>query len=235
LLQDANSIAILEQTKPECPKMKASFMNMDLTSNFSVLAFLFGYFAGSIPFGLLLTKAFGFGDIRQQGSGNIGATNVLRTGNRWLAAATLIADMLKGTIPVILMSKYAAVQFGPGSQIGEIALLAGLGAFLGHLFPIWLKFKGGKGVATYVGVLIGLHWPFALLFGVLWLTTAFLFRISSLSALIAAATLPLAAATTGNQSLVFVILLMSLLVFFKHKDNIKRLINGEEGKIGSKG
>ena len=198
-------------------------MSMDLTSNISILAFLFGYLAGSIPFGLLLTKAFGLGDIRQTGSGNIGATNVLRTGNRWLAAATLFADMLKGTLPVLVGAKY-----GP-----EAALLAGLGAFLGHLFPVWLKFKGGKGVATYIGVLIGLYWPFALLFCGIWLIAALIFKISSLSALIATATIPLFVATTGQKSFVFVILLMSLLVFLKHRDNIKRLINGEEGKIGN--
>ena len=199
-------------------------MSIDLTSNISILALLFGYLAGSIPFGLLLTKAFGLGDVRQQGSGNIGATNVLRTGNRALAAGTLFADMLKGTIPVLIGAKY-----GP-----EPALLAGLGAFLGHLFPIWLKFKGGKGVATYIGVLIGLYWPFALLFCAIWLIAAVIFKISSLSALIAAAALPLAAATTGHQALVFVILVMTTLVFIKHKDNIKRLMSGTEGKIGNK-
>jgi acyl phosphate:glycerol-3-phosphate acyltransferase len=199
-------------------------MSIDLASNISILALLFGYLSGSIPFGLLLTKAFGLGDIRKQGSGNIGATNVLRTGNRPLAAATLIADMLKGTIPVLV-----GAQYGP-----ETALLAGLGAFLGHLFPVWLKFKGGKGVATYIGVLIGLYWPLALLFAAVWLVATLLFRISSLSALIATAMLPLAVATTGRQSLVFVILIMSALVFIKHKDNIKRLMNGTEGKIGDK-
>lgn len=199
-------------------------MSIDLSSNISILAFLLGYLSGSIPFGLVLTKAFGLGDIRKQGSGNIGATNVLRTGNKGLAAATLIADMLKGTIPVLIAATYGS----------EAALLAGLGAFLGHLFPIWLKFKGGKGVATYIGVLIGLYWPLALLFAAVWLVAAFLFRISSLSALIAAAVIPLAVTTTGQQSLVFVILIMTALVFFKHKDNIKRLMNGTEGKIGDK-
>ncbi len=210
-------------------------MSMDLTSNISILGFLLGYLAGSIPFGLLLTKGFGLGDIRQQGSGNIGATNVLRTGNGWLAAATLIADMAKGTLPVVLAARYAVVQLGPVPAVGEVALLAGLGAFLGHLFPVWLKFRGGKGVATYIGVLIGLYWPFALLFCGVWLIAAVLFRISSLSALIAAAVLPLAAATTGQQSLVFVIMVMSALVFIKHRDNIKRLLSGTEGKIGNKG
>ncbi len=197
-------------------------MSMDLASNMSILGFLLGYLAGSIPFGLLLTKAFGFGDIRQTGSGNIGATNVLRTGNKGLAAATLLADMAKGALPVMVASKY-----GP-----ETALLAGFGAFIGHLFPIWLKFKGGKGVATYIGVLIGLYWPFALFFCGVWLVATLLFKISSLSALIAAALMPLIAATTGQKTLVFVIMMMSFLVFIKHKDNIKRLRRGEEAKIG---
>ena len=201
-------------------------MSMDLTSNISILGFLIGYLAGSIPFGLLLAKAFGLGDIRDTGSGNIGATNVLRTGNKGVAAATLLADIAKGAVPVL----FCAAQFG-----SETAMLAGLGAFLGHLFPIWLKFKGGKGVATYIGVLIGLHWPFALFFCGVWLIATLIFRISSLSALIAAASLPLIAATTGQKTLVFVIMVMSLLVFIKHKDNIKRLMRGEEAKIGSEG
>ena len=210
-------------------------MTMDLGSNIAIFGFLFGYLSGSIPFGLLLTKAFGLGDIRQTGSGNIGATNVLRTGNKALAGATLLADIAKGALPVFLATKYAAVQFGPSSMVGEIALLAGLGAFLGHLFPIWLKFKGGKGVATYIGVLIGLYWPFAVFFCGVWLVATLVFRISSLSALIAAATLPIVASTSGHKAFVFVILLMSGLVFLKHKDNIKRLIRGEESKIGSGG
>ena len=201
-------------------------MNFDLTSNISILGFLIGYLAGSIPFGLLLAKAFGLGDIRETGSGNIGATNVLRTGNKGVAAATLLADMAKGAVPVL----FCAAQFDP-----ETAMLTGLGAFLGHLFPIWLKFRGGKGVATYIGVLIGLHWPFALFFCGVWLVATLVFKVSSLSALIAAACLPLIAATTGQKTLVFVIMAMSLLVFIKHKDNIKRLIRGEEAKIGSEG
>ncbi len=210
-------------------------MHIDLVSNSSILTFLLGYLAGSIPFGLLLTRAFGLGDIRQQGSGNIGATNVLRTGHRGLAAATLLADMLKGTLPVLVASHYAAVLYGPTLAVAELPALAGLGAFLGHLFPLWLRFRGGKGVATYIGVLIGLYWPFALLFCAIWLATAFVFKISSLSALVAAATLPLAAATTGDKRFIIVILLMSLLVFLKHRDNIKRLLSGTEGRIGGKG
>ena len=147
------------------------------------LAILFGYLLGSIPFGLILTRAAGGPDVRTIGSGNIGATNVLRTGRKGLAAATLICDILKGTAAVLI----AAHFYGH-----DAALAAGFGAFIGHLFPLWLKFKGGKGVATYIGVLIGLVWPAALIFCVVWLVMAWVFRYSSLSALIASAVTPLA-------------------------------------------
>ncbi len=200
-------------------------MSLSLASNSAIIAFLLGYLAGSIPFGLLLTRAFGHKDIRRLGSGNIGATNVLRTGHRGLALLTLLADILKGTLGVLV-----AADFGY-----HAALLAGLGAFLGHLFPVWLNFRGGKGVATYIGVLLGLHWPFALLFCSIWLTVALLFRISSLAALVAAAVLPVAVATTGQKSLVFVVLVMSVLVFVKHRTNIRRLLDGQEDKIGGRG
>ena len=148
----------------------------------AALAFVFGYLLGSIPFGLLLTRAAGGPDIRAIGSGNIGATNVLRTGNKVLAAATLLCDMLKGTIAVLAAARYGA----------DPALAAALGAFLGHLFPVWLKFKGGKGVATYIGLLIGLHWPTALFFCIVWLVVAAATRYSSLAALVASALTPLA-------------------------------------------
>src|SRR6202045_5213370 len=138
------------------------------------VAFVLGYLLGSIPFGLVLTKLAGTPDLRSIGSGNIGATNVLRTGRKGLAAATLICDMLKGTLAVLIAGYYG----GP-----DAAMLAALGAFLGHLFPVWLGFKGGKGVAVYIGVLIGLFWPAAVVFCLLWLTTAFVTRYSSLSAL----------------------------------------------------
>ena len=207
-------------------------MSMALTSNISIMALILGYLVGSVPFGLLISKLLGLGDIRQQGSGNIGATNVLRTGNRWAAGATLLADMLKGTLPVLIASHYGAVFYGPTLSALELPILAGLGAFLGHLFPIWLRFKGGKGVATYIGVLIGLYWPFALIFCATWLLMALIFKISSLSALVAAAVMPLAATTTGRPGFVFVIMVMSALVFIKHKDNIRRLMAGTEGKIG---
>src|SRR5215468_7653983 len=148
---------------------------------FLPVAFIIGYLLGSIPFGLILTKLAGTQDLRSIGSGNIGATNVLRTGNKGLAAATLIGDMLKGTVAVII----AGSLWGPNA-----AMIAGLGAFLGHVFPVWLKFKGGKGVATYIGVLLGLAWPAALAFGVIWLAVAALTRYSSLAALVASAATP---------------------------------------------
>jgi len=189
-----------------------------------MLALLFGYLLGSVPFGLLLTRAMGLGDIRSIGSGNIGATNVLRTGNKPLAAATLLADVLKGLAPVFLAAPYGR----------EAAMLAGAGAFLGHLYPVWLGFRGGKGVATFIGVLLGLSWQLAVLFCFIWLLTAVLFRISSLAALVAAAAMPLAVATTGDQLLVITVMAMTILVFVKHRENIKRLMQGEESKIGKK-
>jgi len=189
----------------------------------AALAFAFGYLLGSIPFGLLLTRAAGGPDIRAIGSGNIGATNVLRTGNKPLAAATLLCDMLKGTVAVL-----AAGRYGP-----DPALAAALGAFLGHLFPVWLKFKGGKGVATYIGLLIGLHWPTALFFCVVWLAVAAGTRYSSLAALIASALTPLAIWYFGLPAVAALFLLLSALLWVLHRANIKRLLNGTEGKIGA--
>lgn len=188
-------------------------------------ALVFGYLLGSIPFGLLLTRAAGLGDVRKIGSGNIGATNVLRTGNKGLAAATLLLDALKGTAAVLI-----AGHFAP-----DLAIWAGLGAFLGHLFPVWLGFKGGKGVATYLGVLIGLAWQVALIFAVVWLVMAFLFRYSSLAALTAAVIVPIAlyVLSTPQNAALFVV--MSIIVFIKHRENISRLLAGTEGKIGAKG
>lgn len=188
-------------------------------------ALVFGYVLGSIPFGLLLTRAAGLGDVRKIGSGNIGATNVLRTGNKALAAATLLLDALKGTVAVLI-----AGHFAP-----DLAIWAGLGAFLGHLFPVWLGFKGGKGVATYLGVLIGLAWQVALIFAIAWLVMAFLFRYSSLAALTAAVIVPIAlyVLSTPQNAALFVV--MSIIVFVKHRENISRLLAGTEGKIGAKG
>ena len=188
-------------------------------------ALVFGYFLGSIPFGLILTRLAGLGDVRSIGSGNIGATNVLRTGNKKLAAATLIFDMLKGTVAVLIASRY-----GPNA-----AIAAGLGAFIGHLFPVWIGFKGGKGVATYLGVLIGLAWPGALVFAAVWIVTALLTRYSSLAALIASIIVPIALYFQGSSAIAILFAIMTVIVFFKHKTNITRLLNGTESKIGGKG
>ena len=188
------------------------------------LAFAFGYLLGSIPFGVLLTRATGGPDLRTIGSGNIGATNVLRTGRKGLAAATLLCDMLKGTVAVLV-----AMRYGP-----EAALAAGLGAFLGHLFPVWLKFKGGKGVATYIGLLVGLHWPAALIFCLIWLAVAAASRYSSLAALIASALTPLGLWLLGQPEIAALFLLLTVLLWVMHRANIARLLNGSEGKIGAK-
>ncbi|MCA0030790.1 glycerol-3-phosphate 1-O-acyltransferase PlsY [Mesorhizobium sp. B263B2A] len=190
-----------------------------------ILALVFGYLLGSIPFGLLLTRAAGLGDVRKIGSGNIGATNVLRTGNKGLAAATLLLDALKGTAAVLI-----AAHFAP-----ETAVWAGFGAFLGHLFPAWLGFKGGKGVATYLGVLIGLAWQVALIFAVVWLVMAFLLRFSSLAALTAAVVVPIALYVLSTPQVALLFVVMSIIVFIKHRENISRLLVGTEGKIGAKG
>jgi glycerol-3-phosphate acyltransferase PlsY len=188
------------------------------------LAFAFGYLLGSVPFGLLLMRAAGGPDIRAIGSGNIGATNVLRTGRKGIAAATLLCDVLKGTLAV-----FAAARYGT-----DAALAAGLGAFLGHLFPVWLKFKGGKGVATYIGLLIGLYWPAALLFCAIWLAVAAVSRYSSLAALIASALTPLDLWFLGLPNVAALFLLLTALLWVMHRANIARLLAGSEGKIGAK-
>jgi glycerol-3-phosphate acyltransferase PlsY len=190
-----------------------------------VIALIIGYLLGSIPFGLLLTRLAGSGDIRTVGSGNIGATNVLRTGRKGLAAATLLGDMLKGAVAVLVMRKIGGI---------DPALAAGFAAVLGHVFPVWLNFKGGKGVATYVGVLIAVSWPVALSFGIVWAVVAVLLRYSSLAGLIATAVTPalLWVFVRGNADWVFAIL--TALVWFMHRANIARLMAGAEPKIGSK-
>src|ERR1700761_7268450 len=192
---------------------------------FLPVAFVIGYLLGSIPFGLVLTRFAGTQDLRSIGSGNIGATNVLRTGRKGLAAATLLLDMLKGTAAVII-----AAYFGNA----EAAMLAGLGAFLGHLFPVWLKFKGGKGVAVYIGILIGLFWPAAIVFCAVWLITAVTSRYSSLSALIASVVTPIFLWWFGHATLAMLFALLSLLLIYMHRENIRRLRAGTEGKIGQK-
>ena len=185
----------------------------------------FGYLLGSIPFGIIVTRLAGTTDIRGIGSGNIGATNVLRTGRRGLAAATLLADMLKGTLAV------AAVLWWWDR---DHALLAGVGAFLGHLFPVWLMFKGGKGVATFLGVLIALSWQAALLFAAIWLAIAALTRFASLASLIACASAPAYFWYAGARMEAWVLVGLALLVVVMHRGNIARLVQGTEGKIGGK-
>jgi glycerol-3-phosphate acyltransferase PlsY len=192
----------------------------------NVLAIALGYVLGSIPFGLILTRLAGTADLRTIGSGNIGATNVLRTGNKGLAAATLLLDMLKGTAAVIIAGAFG----GPTA-----AMLAAVAAFLGHLFPVWLKFKGGKGVATYIGVLLGLYWPAALTFCAIWLAVAFASRYSSLAALVASALIPPLLLWAQHLELAVVFAILSALLWIKHRANIKRLMNGTEGRIGAKG
>ncbi|QDL97808.1 glycerol-3-phosphate 1-O-acyltransferase PlsY [Rhodopseudomonas palustris] len=194
-------------------------------------ALVIGYLFGSIPFGLILTKVAGTQDLRSIGSGNIGATNVLRTGRKGLAAATLLLDALKGTAAVILAAYLAA---GTDAIAANAAMLAALGAFLGHLFPVWLKFKGGKGVAVYIGVLIGLFWPAAVVFCLMWLATAFTSRYSSLSALVASFVTPIFLWWFGHAALASLFAVLTLLLFWMHRENIKRLQAGTEGKIGEK-
>jgi len=188
-------------------------------------ALLVGYLLGSIPWGVVLTKLVGTQDLRSIGSGNIGATNVLRTGRKGLAAATLLLDALKGTAAVII-SGYC---WGPNA-----AMLAGLGAFLGHLFPVWLKFRGGKGVAVYIGILIGLFWPAAIVFCLIWLALAVALRYSSVSALVASMITPLLLWWFGHAALTALFAVLTLLLIVMHRENIKRLIAGTEGKIGQK-
>lgn len=188
-----------------------------------LLCLALGYLLGSIPFGLILTKLAGLGDVRNIGSGNIGATNVLRTGNKGLAALTLLLDLLKGTAAVVIAGAFA----GPYG-----AIVAGLGAFLGHLFPVWLRFSGGKGVATYIGVALGLFWPAALVFCLVWLLVAAITRYSSLSALTASAATVIFLAVIGQPPLAILFGLMTALLYLRHKENICRLRRGEESRIG---
>jgi glycerol-3-phosphate acyltransferase PlsY len=187
-------------------------------------SFAFGYLCGSIPFGVLLTRLTGGPDLRAVGSGNIGATNVLRTGRKGLAAATLCGDILKGTAAVLL----TAYVLGHGC-----AIAAAIGAFLGHLFPVWLRFRGGKGVATYIGLLLGLAWPAAVFFCAVWLAIAGLSRYSSLAALIASAVTPAFLWWRGDPRDAAVYLLLSVLLWIMHRANIVRLLSGTEGKIGA--
>lgn len=219
---------------------------MEYFSLASLIAALIGYLLGSIPFGLILTKLGGYGDIRSIGSGNIGATNVLRTGNKKLAIATLLLDGMKGAVAIFIVK-----QFMPDSSTLDCVTLGGCGysqsaiylatlitalfALLGHIFPVWLKFKGGKGVATGLGILLALSWPTGLAAAATWLITAFLSRLSSLSALVAVSLSPVFAYVFSNDTqLSMLCAVMSIIIIAKHHSNIKRLLKGEEPKIGKK-
>ena len=192
----------------------------------AIIAAVLGYLSGSVPFGLILTKMAGLGDVRSIGSGNIGATNVLRTGNKGLAAATLLLDALKGTVPAAFGYHFLGVEGG---------VIAGLAAFLGHIFPVWLGFKGGKGVATYIGVLFGLDWRMGLLFLIVWIATALVTRYSSLSALVATLVIPVIEFFAGDVKIAALAAVMTVIAWIKHRANIGRLLAGTESRIGSKG
>jgi glycerol-3-phosphate acyltransferase PlsY len=198
-------------------------INWSLALPFYAAALAFGYLLGSIPFGVILTRLAGTGDVRSIGSGNIGATNVLRTGNKALAAATLAGDVLKGTVAVVVMDQFWG---------RDLALLAALGAFLGHLFPVWLRLKGGKGVATYIGLLLGLSlWAGTVAFCGLWVIVAAAARYSSLAALIASAATPTVLWLNGDRQEALLFVLLTVLLWFKHAGNIRRLMSGTEDKI----
>lgn len=198
-------------------------MSWSLALPYLLTALAGGYLLGSIPFGLVVTRFAGLGDVRSMGSGNIGATNVLRTGRKGLAALTLLGDALKGTLAVLVFNGL----WGP-----DTAICAGFGAFLGHLFPVWLKFKGGKGVATYIGVLLGLYWPAMLIFVGIWIAIASITRYSSLSALVASAPTPFVLALSGEWQKAELFAAMTVLLFIAHRANIRRLVQGTEGRIG---
>lgn len=196
-----------------------------------LVALVLGYLLGSIPFGLLLTKAAGLGDIRDIGSGNIGATNALRTGNRWVAIGTLIGDAGKGAVAVLISGLLAAHTSADATWMLS---LAALGAFLGHLYPVWLGFKGGKGISTFIGILLALYWPVGLLFCATWTIVALVSRYSSLSALVAALLTPVYLAWLDRWELVGLSVLLVALVYIAHRGNIGRLLSGTEPRIGQK-
>lgn len=192
-----------------------------------LILFVAGYLLGSIPFGVVLTRLFGAGDLRQIGSGNIGATNVLRTGRKGLAAATLVLDGLKGAVAVVL-----ARHFVP--ELGDhAAMIAGAAAMIGHCYPIWLKFKGGKGVATLLGVSAALAWPIGLVFALVWVATVVMFRISSLGGMLGAVSAPIAALVMGNMVFAAGLAGLALIVLRRHSENIARLRAGTEPRVGA--
>ena len=204
-------------------------ISWEFAGPYLALALAGGYLLGSVPFGLVLTRAAGLGDVRDIGSGNIGATNVLRTGNKGIAALTLLLDSLKGTAAVLIGHAIGAL----GGVAILASLVAGFAAFIGHTYPVWLGFKGGKGVATYIGVLLGLNWPGALAFCSVWLLVAILSRYSSLSAIVAAIVTPIWLLTVGDYATAILAALLSVLLIFKHRANIHRLVAGEEPRIGA--
>ena len=203
-----------------------------------LFALLLGYALGSIPFGLLLAKAAGKGDIRQVGSGNIGATNVLRTGSKWLAAAVLLLDFAKGLVPVLIAGWLSLDEAAPvPGSVGIVEMaksLAALGAVLGHCFPVWLKFKGGKGVATNAGVSFGLAWPIGVVYALVWLAALAIGRISSIAGMSAVIAATFAAWLFGFGFYFLPLALIALLIVWQHRANIRRLLAGEEPKIGRK-
>jgi acyl phosphate:glycerol-3-phosphate acyltransferase len=188
----------------------------------AIYSLVLGYLFGSIPFGLLLARAAGLGDVRKIGSGNIGATNVLRTGSRWIAALTLVLDVAKGLVPVLVASR---------SWGEDAAILAAIGALVGHIFPIWLRFRGGKGVATYLGALLGLDWQLALLFALVWLLAAFIWRMSSLAALLASVAVTAGSAVLMPGRLTIALFILSAVIFITHRANIARLLRKQEPRI----
>ncbi len=199
-------------------------MELHLTTIAPVLAIALGYLLGSIPFGVILTRLAGAGDLRQIGSGNIGATNVLRTGRKGLAAATLLLDLLKGAAAV-----WIAEALWPG-----LGMLAAAGAFIGHCYPVWLRFRGGKGVATLMGIVLALHWPLGIVFAVVWLGLLGTLRISSVAGMAAAVSAPVGAAVMDRFNLVMLLVMLALIVLWKHRENIERLLAGTEPRIGRK-
>ena len=200
-------------------------LNFNLADPVVLAALAVGYLLGSIPFGLVLTRLAGLGDIRAVGSGNIGATNVLRTGNKTIAAATLLGDALKGT---------AAVLIGKAIAGNDGAILAGFAAFIGHLFPVWLHFRGGKGVATYVGVALGLYWPVVFAFAAAWLGVAAASRYSSAGALAASVVTTATLFVLGQTQIGTLFLVLTVILWLRHAENLRRLVAGTESKIGRK-
>lgn len=193
-------------------------------------ALAIGYFLGAIPFGLIFTRMAGLGDIRDIGSGNIGATNALRTGNKWVAGGTFLCDAGKGAAAVLLLCAIA-----PNAHDAlPLSMIAALAAFLGHLFPVWLRFNGGKGISTFIGVNLALFWPVGLLFCATWLAVAVIFRYSSLAALVAALATPLYLVLFDRYDLLSLSLLLVILIYWAHRENIGRLLNGSESRIGGK-